>query len=64
LLLLTGVPYNIGFDLSRGHLSDLRTHCNYPTLCYKRLGQAPLYEGGQIDRLKQGRLEQYNLVLP
>jgi hypothetical protein len=32
------VPYNIGFYLSWGHLSGLVTHCNYPTLSYKRLG--------------------------
>jgi hypothetical protein len=38
LLLLAVVPYNIGFYLPRGHMSGLETHCNYPTLSYKRLG--------------------------
>jgi hypothetical protein len=31
------VPYSIEFYLPRGHLSNLGTRCNYPTLSYKRL---------------------------
>jgi hypothetical protein len=38
------VPYCIWFYLPRGHLSDLGSHCNYPTLSYKRPGQAPVLE--------------------
>jgi hypothetical protein len=37
-LLLAVGPYNLGFYLPQGHLSGLGTHCNYPTLSYKRLG--------------------------
>jgi hypothetical protein len=32
------MPYSIGFYLPQGHLSGLETHCNCPTLRYKRLG--------------------------
>jgi hypothetical protein len=32
------VPYCIGFYLPRGYLSDLGSHCNCPTLRYKRPG--------------------------
>jgi hypothetical protein len=52
LLLLAVVPYNIGFDLPRGHLSGFGTHCNCPTLSYKRLGQAPLHRGREKGREK------------
>jgi hypothetical protein len=46
------VPYSIGFDLPRGHLSGLGTHCNYSTLSYKRLGQASLHNGQKKIRLR------------
>jgi hypothetical protein len=51
------VPYIIGFDLPRGHLSDLGIHCNCSTLSYKRLGQTPLHKGRKKKRLRQVRFE-------
>jgi hypothetical protein len=29
---------------------DLRTHCNYPILSYKRFGHASLHEGWKADQ--------------
>jgi hypothetical protein len=59
----------IGFQPPRGHLSGLGSHCNCPTLSYKRLRQTPLHNGrsrpekGSCSH-RQGRLEQYNSILP
>jgi hypothetical protein len=52
LLLLAIVPYSIGFDLPRDHLSGLGTHCNCSNLSYKRLRQAPLHRGRSEKRLR------------
>jgi hypothetical protein len=54
----------IRFQPPRGHMSGPGSRCNCPTLSCKRLGHAPLHRGRQIGRLRQGRLEHYNSVLP
>jgi hypothetical protein len=38
------MSYYIGFYLSRGHMSDLDSQCNYPALSYKRTGQASILD--------------------
>jgi hypothetical protein len=54
----------IGFQPPQSHLSGLGSQYNCLTWSYKRLGQTPLHRGGQIGRLRQGSLKQYNSVLP
>jgi hypothetical protein len=49
-LLLTVVPYSVGYTYPGATCRALGAHCTCPTLSYKRLGQTPFSRGQKIEK--------------